>query len=247
MKRFAIVLLAVATALVMALPATAKKPVRPEPVPLEYDVEIVIVVVDDDGIVVVDDDGILVVGDDGIATADPCGGSARVVRDGANFQSWDGAELYVSAPGLEWDRTTIAGCHGRGLTESFDISGDLIDSSVTEQPAPGYFRITLDNDGSIAMLWIFDVYQSEQIVKELKKRTLWDITERTDFRMGGPYDSEEFALWGHSEDDLTGVITTDGTGTFCFVRYERGGDPVFTELEDWCQEFSLQITLTPIS
>ncbi len=229
MKRFAIILLAVATAMVMALPATAKKPVEPEPVPSEYDVEIV------------------VVGDEGIATAEPCGGSARVVRDGAHFQSWDGVELDVSAPGLEWDDTSITGCHGLGLVEFYDIDGVLTESSATEQPAPGYFRITLEDDGSVAMLWIFDVYQSEQIVKELKRRTLWDITERTDFRMGGPYDENgDFAQAVPIACEAGEDICFTVTGQFNFVHFERGADPLFRHLTDGTRDFTFDVAFTEV-
>lgn len=211
MKRFAIILLAVATALVMALPATAKKPVpEPEP-PVTY-------------VATIQATGI-----DGVETS--CEPGLVVTRTDerrgpvTHFES-GGATLDINAPGLAWDGTPIEGC--RGTVES-----------------PEYFRIAFDGE-QVAMLWIFDVDVIERPVT-LKNGKIRYEEARTDFRMGGPYAGDDFAAWGHSEDDHTGVITTDGTGTFCFVRYEQGGDPMFTELESWCQEFALHVTLTPTS
>lgn len=222
MKRFAIILLAVATAMVMALPATAKKPVPT----VEYDAEITLI------------------GSEGIAT---CGEPVRVVHDGIHFETWEGTNLEVTAGNLAWGDAIISGCHGPGLVELYDIDGGLTDQSVTRQPAPGYFRITLESDGSVAMLWIFDVYQSEQIVKELKKRTLWDITERTDFRMGGPYDENgDFAQAVPIACEAGEDICFTVTGQFNFVHFERGADPLFRHLTNGTRDFTFDVAFTEV-
>ena len=212
MKRFAIILLAVATALVMALPATAKKPVEPEPDPepaTTYMAEIEML------------------SSTGIETI--CVGSIEVTRSdepqGAitHFES-EGARLAVSAEGLEFEELPIDGCQGSG-------------------EYPEYFRITFDGD-QVAMLWIFDVDVTEKPVVLRNGKVRYQEV-RTDFRMGGPYDDDDFAPWGH-EVDAEGVITTGGTGTFAFVQYDSGRDPLFVELTtDWLQDFTLNITLIP--
>jgi len=207
----------------MALPATAKKPVPT----VEYDAEITLD------------------GSEGIATT--CGGPVRVVHDGIHFESFEGTDLAVTAGDLAWEEALISGCQGPGLVEWYDIDGVLTDRSVTRQPAPGYFRITLENDGSVAMLWIFDVYQSEQIVKELKKRTLWDITERTDFRMGGPYDENgDFAQAIPETCENGEDICFTVTGQFNFVHFERGADPLFRDVTNGTRMFSFDVAFTEV-
>jgi hypothetical protein len=212
MKRFAIILLAVTTALVMALPATAEKPPKPDPapeLPTTYTVEIEF-----------GETG-------GIATT--CGDPITVTRSDArrgattHFES-EGARLSVQAEGLEFEGESIGGCRGSG-------------------EYPEYFRITFDGD-QVAMLWIFDVGETEKPVV-LKNGKVRYQRVRTDFRMGGPYDGDDFAPWGH-EVDAKGVITTSGTATFAFVQYDSGRDPGFVELTNWLQNFELEITLTPI-
>ena len=249
MKRFAIILLAVATALVMALPATAKKPVpEPEP-PTTYTVEIGFretggISTTCDGLIWDEATESWVVVPLILTRNDEPSGLV------SHFETFDGVELQVSGDGLAWGEAVISGCHGPGLLQLYDIDGALTDSSVTRQPAPGYFRITLENDGSVAMLWIFDVYQREQIIKEFKKKTLWDITERTDFRMGGPYDENGDFVSGVWEDgvweDSGGVINFTVTGQFNFVHFTRGGDPLFENLAKGTRFFTLDITLTPV-
>ncbi len=77
-----------------------------------------------------------------------------------------------------------------------------------------------------------------------KSRKTRTEESRTDFRMGGTYEGDDFAAWGHEVDE-DGVITTGGTGTFNFVQYESGGDPLFLPLENGSPTFELQITLIP--
>lgn len=216
MRRFGIILLAVATALVMALPATAKKPVNPpdpEPEPAAT-YELTIEMLSEPG-------------DTGIATT--CSGAIEVERnderrgDVTHFES-TGAELDIQAAGLAFDGTPIDGCHG-------------------DTVFPEYFRVTLDGD-QVAMLWIFDVGETELVTTHPKKGPLTEMV-RTDFRMGGPYDGDDFATWRH-DVGADGVITTGGTGTFAFVQYVAGRDPAFVELTEWLQDFTLNITLTPV-
>jgi hypothetical protein len=213
MKRFTIILLTVATALVMALPATAKKPVKPKPdTEPAATYEMTIEALDLEGIETT------CVGPITVTRSDGRGGAVT------HFQS-EGVKLEVQTDGLKFEGQSIDGCRGSG-------------------EYPEYFRITFDG-GQVAMLWIFDVGETELVTTHPKKGPRTEMV-RTDFRMGGPYHDDDFAAWGHHVD-ADGVITTGGTGTFCFVRYEQGGDPMFTELDNWCQEFALQITLAPIS
>jgi hypothetical protein len=126
-------------------------------------------------------------------------------------------------------------------------NGGLIDGCHGATVFPEYLRVTLDGD-QVVMLWIFHVsveQTSEEIVLKNGKVRVVESEVRTDFRMGGPYDGDDFAAWGH-QISTDGVITTSGTGTFAFVHYEAGGDPMFIELENWLHEFELQIVLTPI-
>jgi hypothetical protein len=214
MKRFTIILLAVATALVMALPATAKKPVKPDPEPepaMTYTAEITFT------------------SDDGISTT--CDASIPVVRTDesrgavSHFES-TGAELNVQAAELAFEGVGVSGCLGSHVY-------------------PEYFRVTLDGD-QVAMLWIFDVEFDA------------NGDYRTDFRMGGPYaevvnpkngkTTIDFAKWTECPDGTfnDGDTCLEAAGTFIFVRYEAGGDPMFTDLENGSQEFALRINLTPI-
>lgn len=211
MKRFAIILLAVATALVMALPATAKKPPKPEPEPepaATYEMTIEML--------------------SGTGIATTCSGVIEVERnderrgDVTHFES-TGAELDIQAAGLAFDGTSMDGCHG-------------------DTVFPEYFRITFDGE-QVAMLWIFDVGETELVTTHPKKDPRTEMV-RSDFRMGGPYVGDDFATWGH-DVGADGVITTGGTGTFAFVQYVAGRDPAFVELTEWLQDFTLNITLTP--
>jgi hypothetical protein len=96
------------------------------------------------------------------------------------------------------------------------------------------------------MLWIFDVAIEESIVVHRKSGKTRTETSRTDFRMGGPYDDGgDFAAWGHAVDG-NGVITTGGAGTFNFVQYDSGRDPLFLPLENGSPTFELRITLAPL-
>jgi hypothetical protein len=213
-RRSCIILLAVATVMVMALPATAKKPPKPTPEPSTTYTAT-----------------IEKIGAEGIETTCPAGsiGSIEVTRTGdrrgrvTHFES-GGAELQIEADRLAFDGDLIDGCHGATVF-------------------PEYFRITFDGD-QVAMLWIFDVGETELVTTHPKKGPRTEMV-RTDFRMGGPYAGDDFATWGHDVGD-DGVITTDGTGTFAFVQYVAGRDPGFVELTDWLQVFTLKITLTPV-
>ncbi|MEN8235883.1 MAG: hypothetical protein ABFR89_13285 [Actinomycetota bacterium] len=196
MKRFGILLLVVGTAMVMALPAGAKKPVPPAP----YSAEITFT------------------GANGVAT--DCSGPIDVMRTdapgGVTHYESTGAELRITAEGL-----TLEECHG----------------SVQY---PEYFRITFDGP-EIAMLWIFDVEVVDKPVT-FKNGKVRIKEVRTDFRMGGPYDGDDFAEWTVGDE---GVITA--AGTFSFVQYDSSRDPLFVSLENGLQEFDLAITLTPSS
>lgn len=217
MKRFAIILLAVATALAMALPATAKKPVNPEPEPEPAATYMA---------------EIAMLGTTGVETT--CVGSIEVTRtderQGAvtHFES-TGARLDINAPGLAWDSMPIEGCLGT-------------------VKSPEYFRITFDGDNpevaQVAMLWIFDVDVVEKPVVLKNGKVRYERT-RTDFRMGGPYEGDDFAAWGYSEEN--GTITTTGTDTFVFVQYDSSRDPLMERLDNGgVQTFNLEITLTPV-
>ncbi|MEA3409489.1 MAG: hypothetical protein U9Q95_03980 [Candidatus Eisenbacteria bacterium] len=218
MRRFAIILLAVATALMMALPATAKKPVKPDPEPEPAAMYLATIEIVDPNI---DDD----VPGYGVATV--CADAIEMTRTDArggsviHFES-EGAMLSINAADLALDGAAITGCHG---AEVF----------------PEYFRVTFDGE-EVAMLWIFDVGQAELEKTHPVKGTTTEIV-RTDLRMGGPYVGDDFAAWGHGEEG--GVFTTGGEGTFAFVEYVAGRDPLFVELSGSPVVFNLQITLTP--
>lgn len=217
-----IILLVVATAMAMALPATAKKPVKPDPA-ATYKAEIVML------------------STDGVDTT--CVGAIEVTRTDArggavtHYESTR-AELGIHATSLAFEDDEIDGCHGAFVPP--DDEGRVF--------PPEYFRITLDGN-QVAMLWIFDVTFDE------------NGDYRKDFRMGGPYEYEDvtnpkngkittdFATWTPCEtvtdEDEDGAICFVAAGTFNFVRYEAGGDPMFTDLENGSQDFALEITLDP--
>jgi hypothetical protein len=211
-----IILLVVATAMAMALPATARKPVKPDRA-ATYKAEIVML------------------STDGVDTT--CVGAIEVTRTDArggavtHYES-TGAELGIHATSLAFEDDEIDGCHGAFVPP--DDEGRVF--------PPEYFRITLDGN-QVAMLWIFDVTFDE------------NGDYRKDFRMGGPYDDVpnpkngkiDFARWTSCDPDPDedGVICFEAAGTFNFVRYEAGGDPMFTDLENGSQDFVLEITLDP--
>ena len=218
--RMWIILLVVATAIAMALPATARKPAKPEPA-ATYMAEIV------------------KLSTNGVDTT--CVGAIEVTRTDArggavaHYES-TGAELGIHATSLAFEDDVIDGCHGAVIPP--DDEGRVF--------PPEYFRITLDGD-QVAMLWIFDVTFDE------------NGDYRKDFRMGGPYEdvtnpkngkiTTDFATWTPCEtdtdEDEDGAICFVAGGTFNFVRYEAGGDPMFTDLENGSQDFALEITLNP--
>jgi hypothetical protein len=178
-----------------------------------------------------------------------CGAEVIVRRNEVHFEWFldpdDGTlpsdiELNLTAEGLAWDTEPVAGCRSGGLVETY-----FVDGTVETSPANGYFRITLDDDSTVAMLWIFDIYERHDEVKLNKKRTRMETTERTDFRMGGPYNGGDFATGMWEVDDGNGTITGTVAGTFSFVRFERDGDPLFTELTNGTHDFGITFTLTP--
>jgi hypothetical protein len=98
------------------------------------------------------------------------------------------------------------------------------------------------------MLWIFDVTLDP------------NGQYRKDFRVGGHCEdatnpkngriNTDFARWtscdpNTHEADEDGAICFEAAGTFDFVRYEADGDPMFTDLENGSQDFTLEITLDP--
>lgn len=213
MKRAAIILLAAATVMAMALPATAKKPPKPTPEPEPPATY---------------DVTITMTGEDGVETT--CGVKTEMERTESrpggvtHFQS-TGAVLDIQATGLAFDDAPIEGCHGAAVV-------------------PEYFRITLDGD-QVAVLWIFDVVveqTSEEVVLKNGKVRIVDSETRTDLRMGGPYNGDDFAEWGHDVSS-DGVVTTSGTGTFTFVQYDASRDPQFVPVGH--RTFTLTITLDP--
>jgi hypothetical protein len=224
-----IILLVFATAMAMAQPATAKKPVKPDPEPAAtYMAEIVML------------------STDGVETT--CVGAIEVtrtdVRGGAvtHYES-TGAELEIRATDLAFEDDEIDGCHG-ALFVPPDDEGAVFPPFPPEYFE--YFRITLDGD-EVAMLWIFDVTFDE------------NGDYRKDFRMGGPYEdvtnpkngktTTDFATWTScdpvTDEDEDGAICFVAAGTFNFVRYEAGGDPMFTDFENGSPHFALEITLAP--
>lgn len=235
MRRISIVLIAVALGVAIATPATAAvdcdlKPDHPKcqadgEDSSYYELEIV-----------------------GGELSTTCDGDVIVKRNGIHFEwSYDAGDeilpddiaLNQAAEGLAWDGEPVVGCRSAGLVETY-----FLDGAVETSPPPGYFRITLEDDHTVAMLWIFDIYERHDEIQQNKKRTRMEITERTDFRMGGPYVDEEFTQgeWATGGD---GTITGTVTGTFNFVRFERDGDPLFTDLTNGSHEFGIEFTLTP--
>lgn len=138
-----------------------------------------------------------------------------------HFESYVGAPLAITG-NLEWEGNPVEGCHGNLLY-------------------PECFRITLEDDGTVAMLWIFDVEETEQIIT-LKNRRTRAETVRTDLRMGGPYDGDVFAATDISE--ANGELTFTASGTFSFVNYSSDGEPMMVNLVNSPQHFELVVTLT---
>jgi hypothetical protein len=177
-----------------------------------------------------------------------CETDVIVQRNGIHFEWYydsddealpDDIALNLAAEGLAWEGESVAGCRSAGLVETY-----FLDGSVETSPPRGYFRITLEDDDTVAMLWIFDIYERYDEVQQNKKRTSLEHTTRTDFRMGGPYVDGEFATgeWVTGSD---GSIIGTVAGTFNFVRFERGGDPLFTDLTNGDHHFAIDFKLTP--
>jgi hypothetical protein len=160
----------------------------------------------------------------------------RRTRRSRHTRRVDRAELEIRAPDLASGDDVIDGCHGAFVRP--DDEGRVF--------PPEYFRITLDGD-QVAMLWIFDVTFEP------------NGDYREDFRMGGPDEdvtnprngntTTDFAKWTScdpvTDDDEGGGICFEAAGTFDFVRYEAGGDPMFIDLENGSHHFALEITLDP--
>jgi len=138
-----------------------------------------------------------------------------------HFESHVGAPLAITG-NLEWEGNPVEGCHGNLLY-------------------PEYFRITLGDDGTIAMLWIFDVEETEQIITLKNGRTRAE-TVRTGIRMGGPYNGDVFAATDISE--ANGELTFTASGTFSFVHYSSDGEPMMVNLVNSPQYSELVVTLT---
>jgi len=144
-------------------------------------------------------------------------------RKGAtHFESLAGAQLAITG-NLAWESEVVAGCRGN-------------------LAYPEYFRITLEDDGAVAMLWIFDVEETEQIVTLKNGRTKVE-TVRTDLRMGGPYDGDVFATTDIPETN--GELTFTASGTFNFVHYSSDSEPMMVNLVNSPRQFELVVTLTP--
>ena len=216
MRRFWIMLLAVALALVIALPAGAGKPDKPDkpekPTPEPPTTYAVTITMTNGSGIETTCDGSTIE----MERTDARGGRVK------HFEAF-GAKLDIHAGDLALGDESIGGCHGAVVF-------------------PEYFRITLDGS-QVAMLWIFDVGETELEETHPVKGTTTEIV-RTDLRMGGPYDGDDFATWGYFEND-EGVFTTAGVGMFSFVQYVAGRDPMFTDLKNGLQDFALEITLDP--
>ena len=222
MRRFWIVSMAIAVALAMAAPVAAKRPTE-----ATYTVDIA---VGGDG------EGISTTCLNGQGNLLVLEANRRDERRGrvSHFES-QGATLSIDTapPALVWEGAEVVGCSGTLAT-------------------PEYFRITLHDDGSVAMLWIFDVAVDETTVT-LKNGKVKTETSRTDLRMGGPYTaSGDFATAIGWDDDPAweaedGSITFTVTGAFSFVHYESGADPLFVELDNSPRpgDFTLEVKLTP--
>ncbi len=219
MRRSTILLVVTAMALAVGLPAEAKKP-SPPAEPSIYTATISFE------------------SESGIATtcldADQSPLILEMTRtDGdkgvSHFES-GGARLDITGD-LAWGDEQISGCHG-------------------ELAPPEYFRITLEDDGTVAMLWIFDVETIERAITLKNGRTKTE-TVRTDFRMGGPYVDDDFTKaigWDEREqgwEAADGSISFSVDGSFAFVQFDNGRDPLFLELTNWLQQYTLTITLTP--
>ena len=211
-RRSFLILLAVATVMVMALPATAKKPPTTPPTPEPPTTYAVTITMTNGSGIETTCDGSTIE----MERTDARGGQVK------HFEAF-GAKLDIHAGDLALGDESIGGCHGAVVF-------------------PEYFRITLDGS-QVAMLWIFDVGETELEETHPVKGTTTEIV-RTDLRMGGPYDGDDFATWGYFEND-DGVFTTAGVGTFSFVQYVAGRDPMFTDLRNGSQDFALEITLDP--
>jgi hypothetical protein len=214
MRRTTIVLVVAAMAMAIALPAEAKKPTPDDPA--IYTVAIAFESESGIATTCLDDD-------ENALTLEVARTDDR--KGVSHFQSWAGARLDITGitGNLAWEGAPISGCHGNLVP-------------------PEYFRITLNDDSTVAMLWIFDVEYAEKIVT-LKHGRPKVKTVRTDLRMGGPYSDGGFATTEVSEID--GTLTFTATGTFSFVHYSSDGDPGMVELNGSPQQFELLVTLTP--
>ena len=145
MRRFLFLLLAVLMTLVIALPATADKPGKPDkpsPDPVFYDVTMELVD-GADGLGLCVEETLVMVDLDGALLADGTGGTSvprLYLRAGV-----DSSRTYpVEVTGEEFN-----GCHGGALPGS-------------ESDVPSYFLIHTDRSGYVSnVLWAFDVYVKE--------------------------------------------------------------------------------------
>lgn len=214
MKRLGIVLLTIATALLAVVPAASAK----KPIPDDPPIYTVAIGFDGESGVAatcLDDDGNALILE--VARTDGRNGVSH-------FESWVGARLDVTG-NLEWEGAPISGCHGNLVP-------------------PEYFRITLEDDGTVAMLWIFDVEVTEEIVVLRNGRTKTE-TSRTDLRMGGPYHDGGFATatgWDPEQgwEANDGSISFSVDGSFTFVHF--AGE--FVELTNSPLQYTLEVTLT---
>ena len=194
MRRFWIILLVVATAMVMALPATAKKPTKPSPDPTFY--QVTLDLTGDEGLGTCDEEPLVMTGD------------GALVADGNGDTS---IPRLVLQAGIPWSRTDpevvdgdrFDGCHGGSLEGS-------------ESDVPSYFLIHQDRTGHLSnILWAFDVYVEEGTKGKDKTPAVKEY-----FRLWG---TEDVSFLDDSDNlcslNPTGTTTCHVSGEFVIWHY----------------------------
>jgi hypothetical protein len=173
MKRIWIMVLTVAMALVIAIPATAKKPVPEEPEPSAYDVTLNFF-------------------DEQPGLSTICGGTNSIRMFGTaergTLSLWDidtpneAPLIHVRAPDVVWERTYPTPSSGEAGFDECHGPSVYVGPDHPFADHGGTLMITIDDDaGTVDFLWHFDYYIDAEDLGKSKPR--WVSTVRENYTM----------------------------------------------------------------